>query len=143
MICVLVIGGRGLERRQWKQFLQARGYRVFQAATPTEGLRLCGEVPPDLLILDVDSIMPSSQALATIKALRADYPDVQILAFSSFLSRKMALEAGADVCIPSPADDTLVLELADTMTGGFVDDINMGVPGRRELRIEREAVFVS
>ena len=143
MIGVLVIGGCGFERRQWKHFLQARGYRVYQAATPAEGFRLCGDGPPDLLIMDVDSIMPSSQALATIKAVREDYPEIQILAFSSFLSRKKALEAGADVCIPSPSDDALVLELADTMTGGFVDDINMGVPERRGLRIERDPVLIT
>lgn len=142
MICVLVIGGQSVERRQWKQFLQARGYRVFHAGTPSEGFRLCGGMSPDLMILDADAIFPSTQALATIKAIRTQYPNIQILALSSFLSRKKALEAGADVCIPSPADDSLMLELTDTMTGGFVDDINMGL-SHNGLHIEREPALVS
>ena len=143
MIRVLIIGGRHSGRHHWKDFLQARGYRVYQAETTSEGFRRCSGILPDLLILDLDAILPASQALTTIRELRSTRPDIQILAFSSFVSRKKALEAGANVCIASPADDGLVLELADTMTGGIVDEISMGVTPRRGLLIGKEPAMAT
>jgi NarL family two-component system response regulator LiaR len=69
---------------------------VAQAASGEEALQMCGEVHPDVVLIDM--IMPGMNGVATIRALRAAYPEVQVLALTSSQEGGVvhaALEAGA------------------------------------------------
>jgi len=60
--------------------LQSHGFAVVTAANGREGLRLCDEQPPDLVITDI--MMPEIDGIETIMALRRASPDMPIVAMS-------------------------------------------------------------
>ncbi len=71
---------------------------VAQVGTGEEALRLCleGEVVPDVVLMDL--MMPGMGGVATIRALHAELPEVQIIALTSFQEGSLveeALQAGA------------------------------------------------
>ncbi|MGH2515201.1 MAG: response regulator, partial [Ktedonobacterales bacterium] len=71
---------------------------IAQASTGEEALRLCAEtdVLPDVVLMDL--IMPGMGGVGAIHALHANYPQVQIVALTSFQEGSLveeALQAGA------------------------------------------------
>lgn len=71
---------------------------VAQACTGEEALALCAEaeVPPDVVLMDL--LMPGMGGVAAIRALHDAYPQVQIIALTSFQEGSLveeALQAGA------------------------------------------------
>ena len=55
---------------------------VGQAANGAEAIRLCEDVQPDLILMDV--LMPVMDGMQATERLREKYPDVKILVLSSF-----------------------------------------------------------
>jgi NarL family two-component system response regulator LiaR len=55
---------------------------VGEAHSGEEALRLCGEVQPDVILMDL--MMPGMDGVEATKALREQYPHVQVLALTSF-----------------------------------------------------------
>ncbi len=116
MMHVLVIDGEPVLRAAWKYLLEERGYAVCLAANGAEGVELCRDRVPDLVILDVEAMPGLGDGLAAIEMVRAELPDVQILVLSPWsLDREKALESGATVCVSKPVDYATVLKLADMM----------------------------
>lgn len=116
MMHVLVIDGEPVLRAAWKYLLEERGYVVHLAGNGTEGLELCRDSTPDLVIMDVEGIPGVDEGLSTIETVRMEIPDVQILVLSPWsLDREKALECGATVCVSKPVDYATVLKLADMM----------------------------
>jgi DNA-binding NarL/FixJ family response regulator len=71
---------------------------VAQATTGEEALRFCAEAetPPDVVLMDL--MMPGMGGVATIQQLRIEYPQIQIIALTSFQEGNLveeALQAGA------------------------------------------------
>ena len=71
---------------------------VAQASTGEEALRLCAEaaVLPDVVLMDI--MMPGMGGVATIRALHEDFPQVHVIALTSFQEGSLveeALQAGA------------------------------------------------
>lgn len=114
---VLVIDGEPVLRAAWKYLLTERGYEVVVAASGEEGISESFDMHPDLALIDVDALWPVTQGLSTIAVIREEFPEAQILVLSSWLNRRKALEAGANVCLPKPVDYAAVLRLADMMIG--------------------------
>ena len=70
---------------------------VGEAANGEEALVLCAEVRPDVVLMDM-KMTGEMDGIAAIKAIREDFPQVQIVALSSFFDRKLvqgAMQAGA------------------------------------------------
>ena len=70
---------------------------VGEAASGDEALALCAEVRPDVVLMDM-KMTGEMDGIAAIKAIREDFPQVQIVALSSFFDRKLvqgAMQAGA------------------------------------------------
>ena len=55
---------------------------VGQAANGAEAVRLCEEVQPDLILMDV--VMPVMDGMQATERIREKYPDLKILVLSSF-----------------------------------------------------------
>ena len=60
--------------------LEEAGYHVWEAADGTEGLRLYGKEPVDLVITDI--YMPGCDGLEVLQTLRRQNPTIKILAIT-------------------------------------------------------------
>ncbi len=69
---------------------------VAEAYSGEEALRLCGQVQPDVILMDV--MMPGMDGIATTRAIRERYPHIQVVVLTSFLGKELvqqATQAGA------------------------------------------------
>jgi NarL family two-component system response regulator LiaR len=69
---------------------------VGEARSGLEALRLCGEVQPDVILMDM--MMPGMDGVATTQAIKEQYPEVQVLVLSNFSEQgsvHRAMQAGA------------------------------------------------
>jgi NarL family two-component system response regulator LiaR len=67
-----------------------------EAENGTAAIKLCGEVLPDVVLMDM--VMPDMDGAAATRAIRQQFPQVQIIALTSYKEGdliKNALEAGA------------------------------------------------
>lgn len=93
--------------------LRGAGYAVSTAREGDEGLEVCQQANPDLVITDI--LMPNKEGIETILDLRRERPDVKIIAISggdraggtSFL--EMAAKLGADRVLQKPFRPTVLL----------------------------------
>ncbi|MBI2864805.1 MAG: response regulator transcription factor [Chloroflexi bacterium] len=67
-----------------------------EAAGGRDAIRICGEVRPDVVLMDL--VMPDVDGAAATRAIREAYPEVQVIALTSFKEEELvqaALRAGA------------------------------------------------
>lgn len=67
-----------------------------EAESGEDAIRLCSEVLPDVILMDM--VMPDMDGAAATRAIRGKYPQIQVIALTSFKEGpliKKALEAGA------------------------------------------------
>ncbi len=97
-IRVMLVDDHDMVRRGLATFLMAKQDLVLvgEAADGIEALEVCAEVQPDVILMDL--IMPGMDGAETTRAIREQWPDVQVIALTSFQEKnliKEALEAGA------------------------------------------------
>lgn len=69
---------------------------VGEASNGQEAVRLCAHLQPDVVLMDL--VMPIMDGAAATKAIREQWPDVQVIALTSFPEEELvqgALRAGA------------------------------------------------
>jgi NarL family two-component system response regulator LiaR len=69
---------------------------VGEAHSGKDALRLCDQVHPDVVLMDM--MMPNMNGVETTKAIREQYPDIQVLVLTSFHNGNLvhdAMQAGA------------------------------------------------
>jgi NarL family two-component system response regulator LiaR len=69
---------------------------VAEAGGGQQAVLLCSRVRPDVVLMDL--VMPDLDGAAATRAIREQYPDVQVIALTSFKEQELvqgALEAGA------------------------------------------------
>ena len=67
-----------------------------EAESGADAIQLCGEILPDVILMDM--VMPDMDGAAATRAIRQQFPQVQVIALTSFKEGdlvKNALEAGA------------------------------------------------
>ncbi|MFP4345545.1 MAG: response regulator [Anaerolineales bacterium] len=90
---------------------------VAEARDGKTALQLCDRLSPDVVLMDL--IMPHMDGVATTRAIREAYPQVQVLALTSFTEKQLveaALEAGA---IGYLLKDVSIDELADAVRAAY------------------------
>lgn len=69
---------------------------VGEAHSGEEALRLCDEVQPDVVLMDM--LMPEMNGVEATRAIRSQYPEVQVVVLTSFYDKDLvrrAMQAGA------------------------------------------------
>ncbi|MCC6174012.1 MAG: response regulator transcription factor [Chloroflexi bacterium] len=99
---VLVVDDEAPMRKYISSNLRARGYDVLTAEDGAEALKLIGERPIDLLILDI--MMPGPDGLEVLQAVRRDMdiPVVMLSARGREGDKVEALDLGADDYLTKP-----------------------------------------
>ncbi len=97
-IRVMIVDDHNVVRSGLSAFLMAFDdlQLVGEASNGAEALRLCEKFRPDVVLMDL--VMPIMDGAAATKAIRERFPDIQILALTSFKEQDLvqgALEAGA------------------------------------------------
>lgn len=92
---------------------------VAEASSGNEALDMVAEKSPDMVILDVR--MPSTDGIACLGRLRADFPDLPVLMFSAYdnptyVARAVALGA-AGYLVKTTAPDDLVAAVRRVAAG--------------------------
>jgi DNA-binding NarL/FixJ family response regulator len=110
-----------------------------------EAIRSVRKAQPDLLLLDLS--MPRLSGISVIKDVKAEFPDVKILALTIHESDQYVLEAfeaGADgYCIKDASREELMLAIRSVLEGhryispGIADNVMEGfLEGRKKLKKE-------
>lgn len=97
-IRVLIVDDHDMLREGLAAFLNGFPDLVMvgEASSGVEGIRLCQELLPDVVLMDL--VMPEMDGVLAIKAIHETQPEVKIIALSSFSEDKLirsALAAGA------------------------------------------------
>jgi DNA-binding response OmpR family regulator len=89
-------------RRMVRQYLEAEGFAVAEAADGTEALDRFRDSSPDLILLDVS--MPAPDGFEVLKAVRrtSDVPVIMLTARSEEIDRVVGLTIGADDYVTKP-----------------------------------------
>jgi two-component system, cell cycle response regulator DivK len=118
--CVLVVEDDADHRHICVTILRHHHYEVVEAADGEEALRMVGEYPPDLVLMDV--VLPAMdgwQATATLKGTPATehIPVVIFTALAMDPDRERSVEVGADGYITKPCEPNRVVEEVRRLIG--------------------------
>jgi NarL family two-component system response regulator LiaR len=91
---------------------------VGEASSGEEALRLCPEIQPDVILMDM--VMPGLDGAATTRAIRERFPGVQVVALTSFKEGNLVEEALKAGAIGYLLKDVAVDELADAIRSAYV-----------------------
>ena len=111
---ILLVDDDLVLRTMAAQTLVQAGFTVTEAANGEEGLRLCRELQPDLVLLDI--VMPGIDGFETCSRLRSlpGGPDLAIMMLTGLDdtdSVERAYRSGADDFITKPIHWSLLLSL--------------------------------
>lgn len=97
-IRILLVDDHDMVRRGLAVFLLAHDdfAMVGEAMNGKEAVEQCAELQPDVVLMDL--MMPVMDGVSAIKIIREKYPQIQVIALTSFSEEKLvesALKAGA------------------------------------------------
>ena len=87
------------------QILRRKGYDVIVAADGLQAIRLCGQHPVDLFLMDIE--MPNLSGLEAAQRIRqlenyADTPIIALTGHDDAENQQVFLDAGMDFCLTKP-----------------------------------------
>jgi len=102
---ILVVEDNPLNLKLVRDVLEFAGFEVLDAGTGEEGLRVAGQRPPDLVLMDLQ--LPGIDGTETLRRLRDDIldpavPVVAVTALAMAEDREAAAAAGFDGYIEKP-----------------------------------------
>lgn len=97
-IRVMLVDDHAMVRRGLATFLMVYDDLELagEAESGEEAIQMCGEVQPDVILMDM--VLPAMDGAAATRMIRQRFPNVQVIALTSFKDKdliKNALEAGA------------------------------------------------
>ena len=101
-IRILIVDDLAVVRSGLKIFVRAFDdlELVGEAANGDEAVQICQEVQPDIVLMDLE--MPGLCSVAATRLIRYQYPQIQVVALSSFQGERMLqnmLDNGAIGCL--------------------------------------------
>jgi len=106
-IRVLLVDDHAMVRRGLRGFLELLDdiEIVGEAENGRQGVQVAGDLRPDVVLMDL--LMPELDGIGAIEAIKASWPEIEIVALTSFVEEARvtaALEAGASGFILKDAD---------------------------------------
>ncbi len=99
-----------------KDFFEEEGHRVFTADSGEDGIRLIGQVKPDLLMLDVK--LPDISGLRVLEATKKVSPKTKIIVITGYVDQNLIDEAekiGRDAFLQKPFNFEVLKEEVDRL----------------------------
>lgn len=117
---VLIVEDNADNREIYCTILRHHGYRVAEAETGEEGIRVAHEVLPALVLMDVS--MPGIDGFEATRRLKADprtaaIPVVALTAHALAEDRQRALQAGCDGYLAKPVEPRRVVQEVQRILG--------------------------
>jgi CheY-like chemotaxis protein len=111
---ILVVEDNDKNRKLVRDVLTVKGYRLLEAESGEDGLRLAQERHPDLILMDIQ--LPGINGIEALRRLRADtdtstIPVVAVTASAMTQDRQKILAAGFDGYQSKPISVRPFLEL--------------------------------
>jgi len=96
---ILIVEDNEKNRKLERDLLAFHGYRIAEAETAEDGLRLALETPPALILMDIQ--LPGMNGIEALGRLRADprtrgIPVIAVTASAMSQDRKKIMSAGFD-----------------------------------------------
>lgn len=132
MARILLIDDDAEVRTTLRAMLEHAGHTVVEAQDGVDGLRAMRTTAPDLIITDI--LMPEKEGIETIQEIRAECPDIKIIAISGggVTGRHMFLDVaqklGADSVLEKPVMLRTLVRSVEALLSGRSSD---GSPGRK------------
>jgi len=97
-IRVMIVDDHSMVRRGLATFLRVKAdlELVGEASNGQEAVDMCGQVCPDVILMDL--VMPEVDGTAATRVIRQRWPEVQVIALTSFQEKELVrevLQAGA------------------------------------------------
>jgi DNA-binding response OmpR family regulator len=130
---ILIIDDDDALRAAMSKILEREGHEVRAAADGDTGLSLHRSDPADLVVTDL--IMPEKEGIETLQDLRAEFPDVPILAISGGGAvgpagpLTDATLLGADAALAKPFAVDVFVEAVARLLGEGGDAAPEALPG--------------
>ena len=99
-------------QKSFKDALEKHGYCVHTAAENADGIALCREMHPALVITDFDD----DGGPEIVQQLHSEFAGIPIVVLSGSSGpdrRRMALRTGASFCLAKPVDREALIQIAD------------------------------
>jgi NarL family two-component system response regulator LiaR len=118
-IRVMIVDDHDMVRRGLATFLSGFDDLVLvgEASNAEDAVRVCGEVQPDVILMDM--FLPNMEGGTLTRAIRAQHPNVQVVILTSSKDEELvqsALRAGA---ISYMLKNISVMEMADTIRAAY------------------------
>lgn len=114
----------------FRDYLQARGYRTFEAIDGHAAIEVTRAERPDLILMDVQ--MPTMDGLEATKILRAD-PDPEIAATPIVAVTAMAMASDDQRCLDAGANAYLAKPVSLRTLAETISGLIKEVPGNRSF----------
>lgn len=88
---ILILDDEARVRSELQEFLQNRGFQVFTAALPSEGLSFLEKEAVDILILDIK--MPEMDGLQVLQKIKPEYPEMEVIMISGHGDMQTVIDA--------------------------------------------------
>jgi two-component system, NarL family, response regulator LiaR len=133
MIRVLLVDDHAVVRGGLSFFLSTTDdiEVVGEAADGEQALRLCAELHPDVVVMDM--LMPQMDGFTAMQQIRQRYPNIRVIALTSFLEGELvqrALQAGASGYL---LKDVQARELADAIRAAYAGRSTMSQDATQAL----------
>jgi NarL family two-component system response regulator LiaR len=98
LVRVMIVDDHSMVRTGLATFIKVKSdlELVGEARDGQEALRLCEQLQPDVILMDL--VMPKMDGVAATRAIRERWPQVQVIALTSFQEKELvrdAIQAGA------------------------------------------------